>query len=58
MQDSNWIKLLDVIMVSFETNSHVAELIKAILRSQLVRNIYIYSKYFITLPVKSFFYRN
>ena len=57
MQDSNWIKL-PVIMVSFETNSHVAELIKAILRSQLVRNIYIYSKYFITLPVKSFFYRN
>ena len=49
MQDSNRITLLGVIMVNFKTNS------KPILRSQLVRKIYIYSKYSIAFPVKSFF---
>ena len=42
MHDSNWITLLGVMMVSFETNSHAAEPIKTILRSQLViKNIFI-----------------
>ena len=46
MQESNRITLLGVIMVNFKTNS------KAILKSELVRKIYIYSKYSITFPVK------
>lgn len=43
MHDSNWITLFGVIMVSFETNSHAAEPIKIILRSQLViKKIYLF----------------
>ena len=58
MQDSSRITLLGAIMINFKTNSPFVEPIKDPSSSygpQLVRKIYIYSKYSIAFSVKSFF---